>query len=67
MVDKTVYLTAYNEIFINNEPNLFDRNRIYGGIGFKFSKTVRSEIGIMNQSTNEASRNQLNVITFVNL
>ncbi|VAW28098.1 hypothetical protein MNBD_BACTEROID06-24, partial [hydrothermal vent metagenome] len=27
MEDKTVYLSAYNEIFLNTEGNIFDRNR----------------------------------------
>ena len=66
MVDKTVYLSTYNEIFINTENNYFDRNRIYGGIGFRFSSKLRSEIGVMNQTTNSISRNQLNMITFIN-
>lgn len=66
MQDKTVYFSAYNEIFINTEENLFDRNRLYGGIGYRFNKFVRTELGVMNQSTQSVSRNQLNVITFVN-
>jgi hypothetical protein len=66
MTDKTLYLSAYNELFINPEQNYFDRNRLYGGLGFRFSKNIRTEIGLMNQSTNKVSRNQLNIITFVN-
>jgi hypothetical protein len=66
MGDKTVYLSAYNEIFLNTEQNYFDRNRIYGGIGYRFSSKLRSEIGVMNQKTNNVSRNQLNLITFFN-
>ncbi len=65
MTDKTVYLSAYNEIFINTEQTFFDRNRLfYGGIGYRFSPSIRSEIGFMNQSTNSVSRNQFNLITF---
>lgn len=66
MQDKAIYLSAYNEIFINTEQNYFDRNRIYGGIGYRFSSKLRSEIGFMNQKSNDASRNQLNIITFFN-
>jgi hypothetical protein len=66
MDDKTVYLSAYNEIFINTEQIFFDRNRLYGGIGYRFSDKLRSEIGAMNQTTNSISRNQLNIITFFN-
>ena len=66
MQDKAIYLSVYNEIFINTEQNYFDRNRIYGGIGYRFSSKLRSEIGFMNQKSNDASRNQLNIITFFN-
>jgi hypothetical protein len=66
MQDKTFYLSAYNEIFLNTEQTIFDRNRLYGGLGYRFSKKVRTELGLMNQTTNTVSRNQLNIITFAN-
>jgi hypothetical protein len=67
LIDQTIYFSAYNEVFLNAAENLFDRNRIYAGIGYKFTKYVRSEIGLMNQSTSTLSRNQLNLITFIQL
>ncbi|SEJ55495.1 Protein of unknown function [Cyclobacterium xiamenense] len=66
LVDNTVYLSAYNELFVNTEQTVFDRNRLYGGVGYRISKNVRTEIGYMNQRTNTVSRNQLNLIAFVN-
>ena len=67
LIDQTLYISAYNEVFLNTSENLFDRNRIYAGIGYKFTKHLRSEIGLMNQSTSSSGRYQLNLITFVNL
>ena len=67
MEDKTVYLSVYNEIFLNTEQNYFDRNRIYGGIGYRFTPKLRSEIGVMQQTITGFSRNQLNIITFFNI
>jgi hypothetical protein len=64
--DKTFYLSAYNEIFINTEPDYFDRNRLYGGLGYRFSKLIRAEIGVLKQTTAKGSRNQLNIITYFN-
>lgn len=66
MMDKTLYLSIYNEIFVNTSQVLFDRNRFYTGLGYRFSGKVRSEVGFLNQTTNSVSRNQLNLITFVN-
>ena len=64
--DSKYYVSAYNEIFLNGESNVFDRNRIYGGLGYKVSKGVKIELGYMSQVFETASRDQINVITFVN-
>jgi hypothetical protein len=60
------YLSAYNEIFLNGESNVFDRNRIYGGLGYKLSKGIKLELGYMSQVFETSSRDQINIITFVN-
>jgi hypothetical protein len=64
--DKTIYLSAYNELFINNTGTLFDRNRLYGGLGYKLNKRVKFEVGYMNQYFEASSRDQINLITFLN-
>lgn len=58
-------LSTYNEIFLNTSDNAFDRNRIYAGIGYTFSAHLRSEVGLMNQSTLSTSRNQFVISTFL--
>lgn len=60
------YLSAYNEIFLNTESSIFDRNRLYGGIGYGINKSIRIEVGYMNQFFETSSRDQFNIITFVN-
>jgi len=65
LVDKTVYLSAYNEVFLNTEAAVFDRNRLYGGIGYRLNKTIRFELGYMNQFFSRGNRDQINVISFV--
>ncbi len=67
MSDGTYYLSSYNEIFINDDGNRFDRNRLYGGLGYKLNKYVRFELGYMNQFLANGSRDQINIIAFVNL
>ena len=59
------YLSAYNEIFLNTRNKIFDRNRVYGGLGIHVSKVVRVEVGYMNQRFEVGSRDQINLITFV--
>ncbi|MCK5699676.1 MAG: DUF2490 domain-containing protein [Cyclobacteriaceae bacterium] len=66
MIDNTFYLSAYNEIFLNTQGDTFDRDRIYAGLGFRLNKTARFELGYMNQFLSNGSRDQINVITFIN-
>jgi hypothetical protein len=66
IIDKTIYLSAYNEIFLNANENFFDRNRLYGGMGYRVSKALRFELGYMNQFLPNTSRDQINAIAFFN-
>jgi hypothetical protein len=61
---KSFYLSAYNEIFLNTEGQVFDRNRLYGGLGYKLSSSARVELGYMNQFFMNAGRDQLNMVVF---
>lgn len=63
---KEVYLSSYNEIFLNTRQNVFDRNRLYGGLGYRLSKLIRVELGYMNQFLNSGNRDQVNMVLFVN-
>lgn len=66
---KTIYASFYNELFINGEKSIgnnnfveiFDRNRTYFGLGYVLNKTIRFQAGIMNQTTNSWSKNQLQI------
>jgi hypothetical protein len=66
MQNNKYYLSAYNEIFLNTKTSVFDRNRLYGGIGYNINRAIRIEVGYMNQFFERSNRDQLNIITFVN-
>lgn len=59
------YLSAYNEIFLNGASSVFDRNRIYGGLGYQIKKNWKVELGYMNQVFENSGRDQINIITFL--
>ena len=44
---------------------VFDRNRVYGGLGYQLNKRIRMEAGYMNQLFETSSRDQFNFITFI--
>jgi hypothetical protein len=51
--DKSLYFSCYDEVFINFgenvQMNIFDQNRVYTALGYKFPKWGKLEIGYMNQ------------------
>ena len=60
------YLALYNEIFINGERDIgggaevdfYDRNRLYGALGYKLSNTGQIQLGYMQQHTNVVNKGQ---------
>ena len=67
MADKALYVSAYNEIFLNAQNANFDRNRLYGGLGYVINKSFRIEGGFMAQTLENTNRNQFQIILFNNL
>jgi hypothetical protein len=61
-----LYAAAYNEIFLNTESSVFDRNRLFGGIGWKLNNKLKFEVGYMNQFFENSGRDQINLITYFN-
>jgi hypothetical protein len=62
-----IYASLYNEIFLNAKAPVFDRNRIYGGIGYVVNKNFRFELGSMAQVQESTTRSQFQVIVFNNI
>lgn len=60
------YLSIYNEIFLNTVQNVFDRNRLYGGLGYTLNDRLRFEVGYMNQFLSNGNRDQINLVSFIN-
>ena len=58
------YFSAYNEVFINTKSILYDRNRLYGGVGYNVNKGLRLEMGYMNQFFKNGNRDQVNLFCF---
>ena len=52
----TMYLGVYDEIFINDKATFFDRNRLYGGLGYQHADNIHFQIGVLRQETQTASK-----------
>jgi hypothetical protein len=63
----SVYLSFYNEVFINGERDigndatveLFDRNRTYGAVGYGLDNGLRVQLGYMHQESASFGKGQL--------
>ncbi len=63
----TIYLSLYNELFINGQREIgsnrtveiFDRNRFYAALGYIIKSGMKVQLGVMQQSTDNWSKNQM--------
>jgi hypothetical protein len=62
-----IYASLYNEIFLNAISPVFDRNRIYAGLGYVVNNNFRFELGSMAQVQENDTRSQFQVIVFNNI
>ena len=66
MEKNAIYLSSYNEIFVKPTNQFFDRDRIYGGLGFLLNNNVKIETGYMIQATKDKRQQQFQIILFNN-
>lgn len=67
MLPNTLYVSAYNEIFVNSKSPFYDRNRAYGAIGYVINKSLKAEFGFMSQRLEQSNRNQFQIVLYNNL
>ncbi len=67
ITNNALYFSSYNEIFLNTQNNIFDRNRIYAGLGYAINNSIKFETGYMIQTLPERSQQQIQFILFNNL
>lgn len=52
----TVFLGFYDEVFINDKKTFFDRNRLYGAVGYQVNKTTSFQLGAMQQQVSNFNK-----------
>ncbi len=63
----TLFLSFYDEIFINLTSTPYDRNRLYGAIGYQFLPNANIQIGYLAQTVNITTKQYLQVAIFYNI
>lgn len=59
-----IFFMASNELFVNTTGTGFDRNRLYGALGYALNHRLTVEIGMMRQSLASSARDQFQVAVF---
>lgn len=62
----TVFLGLYDEVFVNGESPFFDRNRLYGAVGYQWNKISNVQVGMLNQQQEFVGKWYLQFAIFIN-
>lgn len=62
----TFFLSAYDEIFLNFQHDVFGQNRIYGGVGYQLTDDIRLETGYMKNHFRGRNFDRLQLSVFLN-
>ena len=49
----TWFAGIYDEVFINSESTFFDRNRLYGALGYQLNSVTQLQIGALHQQVGD--------------
>lgn len=52
----TFFMGLYDEIFVNAQQTFFDRNRLYGALGYQIDKSTNVQLGILHQQVNDFNK-----------
>ncbi len=63
----TLFLSFYDEVFIHLSPTPFDRNRLYGAIGYQFLPNANIQLGYLAQTVNITTKQYLQAAVFYNI
>lgn len=66
MDDNTLFISFYDEIFLNVIENPFDQNRLYGALGYKFNKSLSLQAGYLKHTLGSSAYDRLQVGIFFN-
>ncbi len=63
----TFFLSVYDELFIHLTDTPFDRNRLYGALGYQITPLVNVQLGYMAQTVGTTTKSYLQAALFYNL
>ncbi|MBN8696152.1 MAG: DUF2490 domain-containing protein [Bacteroidetes bacterium] len=67
MVKNALFASFYNEVFIHFQNEPFDRNRLYGALGFQFTDRSNIQLGYLAQTVNKTTKHYLQLAVNYNI
>ena len=64
--DFPLFLSVYDEIFLNLSDNPFDQNRLFGAIGLQLNKNMNIQAGYLRHRAGELNLDRLQLALFFN-
>lgn len=65
-VDFPLFLSIYDEIFLNISDTPFDQNRLFGALGFQVNKNMNIQAGYLRHRSGNLNLNRLQLAVFLN-
>jgi hypothetical protein len=63
----TAFISLYDEIFLHLNRTPFDRNRLYGAIGYQFTPNMNIQLGYLGQTVNAITKGYLQAAVAYNM
>lgn len=67
MIKNTLFLSFYNETFLHFQNEPFDRNRLFGALGFQFSDNSNVQLGYLAQTVYKTTKHYLQIAVNYNI
>ncbi len=64
--DFPLFLSVYDEIFLNISDTPFDQNRLFGALGFQVNKSMNIQAGYLRHRAGDLNLNRLQLAVFLN-
>ncbi len=64
---KTIFISFYDEVFIHFNAKPFDRNRLFGAVGYYFGPLLNIQLGYLAQTVNTTTKSYLQAAMFYNI
>jgi hypothetical protein len=64
--DSPLFISLYDEIFLNISDNPFDQNRLFAALGYQFNKQMNFQVGYLRHRSGNSNLNRLQLAVFLN-